>query len=238
MKLNIGRSLGYAGGEYSSLRSSAVQIFTKVADDNDATAEDVVNAYVQANEARRRQQAQLKTSIDAALGAGMNRGQVMQALKNTGVSQRELSMIMNNRYEPIRVSRALIREVSDEVNLKKESRILRKLPMADITKAQLAFRNSPIVPTGEERPIVSSDGLFDDLLATPSPVTVAPASPPAAPSVVDTITSVPGSIVDSAAGIGTSIADTYRRIAPSILGGDRAAQSANEEILRRQQSGQ
>jgi hypothetical protein len=47
-----------------------------------------------------------------------------------------------------------------------------------------------------------------------------------------------GSVASAVQGVTGSIADTYRSVAPSILGGDPAAQSANEEILRRQQQGQ
>jgi hypothetical protein len=144
MKLNIGRSLQYAGGEYSALRSSAVQIFTKVADDNDATEEDVLNAYIQANEARRRHQAQLRSRIMAAKNSGMNIGEIYQAFRNTGVSKKEISLILQNRYQPIKVSRDLIREVSDEVNIKRENRILQRLPRADINRINQDFYNTPL----------------------------------------------------------------------------------------------
>ena len=79
MKVNIGRTLSYDGGSYAVDRSSAVKIFTSIADDNDATKEDVLNAYVRANEAKRSHQAKLKIQIDAAMKAGMTRGQINQA---------------------------------------------------------------------------------------------------------------------------------------------------------------
>ena len=144
LKLNIGRSLQYQGGEYSALRTNAVQIFTRVADDNDATEQDVLDAYVKANEAKRRHQAQLKSRIDAAIDAGMSRGQVFQAFDNTGVSQKELSLILNNRYMPIQISRNLIREVAQEVNVKRENRILQQLPQQKIFELGQDFINTPI----------------------------------------------------------------------------------------------
>ena len=145
MKVNIGRTLSYDGGSYAVDRSSAVKIFTSIADDNDATKEDVLNAYVRANEAKRSHQAKLKIQIDAAMKAGMTRGQINQAFKNSGVSNKELNNILNNRYDPIKVSRALIREVNDEVNVKKENRILQRVPVQEINAIRNTLQNTNII---------------------------------------------------------------------------------------------
>lgn len=150
MKLKVDRSLGYAGGEYSANRSSAVQIFTKVADDNDADVNDILEAYVQANEARRRHQAELRDKILKAQAAGMSRAEVFQAFKNTGVSRKELRDIVNNRYTPIKVSRNLIREVAREVNVKRENRILDRVPVGEINAIRRTFSNTPITGETEE----------------------------------------------------------------------------------------
>ena len=168
MKLKVDRSLGYAGGEYSANRSSAVQIFTKVADDNDADVNDILEAYAQANEARRRHQAELRDKMLKAQAAGMSVSEITQAFKGTGVSSREVRDILNNRYTPIKVSRDLIREVSNEVNVKRENRILRRVPVGEINKLRQTFMNTPITgdtkPATEERVAPVSSGLFDDLL--------------------------------------------------------------------------
>jgi hypothetical protein len=150
MKLKVDRSLGYAGGEYSANRSSAVQIFTKVADDNDADVNDILEAYVQANEARRRHQAELRDKILKAQAAGMSRAEVFQAFKNTGVSRKELRDILNNRYTPIKVSRNLIREVAREVNVKRENRILDRVPVGEINAIRRTLFNTPIIGEREE----------------------------------------------------------------------------------------
>ena len=146
MKVNIGRTLGYNGGAYAADRSSSTQIFTKVADDNDATVEDITDAYVQANEAKRSHQARLKIKIDAALAAGMTKGQVRQAFKDTGVTSKELNNIFRNRYDPIKISRALLREVSREVNVKKESRILSRVPTQEVNAIRRSLINTEIIP--------------------------------------------------------------------------------------------
>jgi len=220
MKLKVDRSLGYAGGEYSANRSSAVQIFTKVADDNDATEEDIVNAYVKANEARRRHQAELRDKIEKARAAGMTVGEVYRAFKNTGVSRKELTQIMNNRYSPIKVSRNLIREVNNETNIKKENRILKRLPRGAINKVGNTFRGTEIIQTQPE---------FTPILVEETSVTVVPEPQPsetfvgrAADAVIDTGRDVTRGLVERA-----------RTVAPSLLGGDPASQAANQEILNR-----
>lgn len=150
MKLKVDRSLGYAGGEYSANRSSAVQIFTKVADDNDADVNDILSAYVQANEARRRHQAELRDKILKAQAAGMSRAEVFQAFKNTGVSRKELRDILDNKYTPIKVSRNLIREVAREVNIKRENRILDRVPVNEINAVRRSLIGTPIIGEREE----------------------------------------------------------------------------------------
>jgi len=195
MRLKVDRSLGYAGGEYSANRSSAVQIFTKVADDNDADVDDILGAYVQANEARRRHQAELRDKMLKAQAAGMTKGELIRAFKNTGVSKREVIDILNNRYRPIKVSRNLIREVANEVNVQKENRILNRVPTKEINEVRKSFQNTPIISEEEpEVPVVetntSSDvnpfARFQSTEQTrPATTTVAPSSKPVTPKQVE-----------------------------------------------------
>mgnify|MGYP003132383322 CR=1 FL=1 len=179
LKLNIGRSLQYQGGEYSALRSSAVQIFTKVADDNDATEQDVLDAYVKANEAKRRHQAQLKSRIDAAMAAGMSKREVFKALENTGVSKKEINLILRDRYLPINLSRDLIREVNQEVNVKKENRILQRLPKAEINELKRSLRNTSITPK-QENVVVDENNPFLKIVSpqVQPTITQIPVNPP------------------------------------------------------------
>tara|TARA_R110001592_G_C12818169_1_gene718699 strand:- start:267 stop:656 length:390 start_codon:yes stop_codon:yes gene_type:complete len=54
----------------------------------------------------------------------------------------------------------------------------------------------------------------------------------------DTVGNFAGSAADTFSDVGGNAADLYRTYAPTVLGGDPAAQAANEEILRRQQQQQ
>ena len=236
LKINIGRSLGYDAGAYSADRSSATQIFTKVADDNDATEQDILDAYVQANEAKRSHQARLKNKIDAAIDAGMSRGQVMQALRKTGVSQREMTSILNNRYDPIKVSRSLLREVSEEVNIRNENRILKRLPIQQINEVRFSLINSPVIPDGKAPAAPAAYVPPEPLgpVTAPQPQAMVPEPQPSETFVgraADAVSDVAG---DAITGAG-NLLQRARTYAPTVFGSDPAAQAANEEILRRQQ---
>ncbi len=195
MRLKVDRSLGYAGGEYSANRSSAVQIFTKVADDNDADVNDILEAYVQANEARRRHQAELRDKVLKAQAAGMSRAEVIQAFKTTGVSRKELRDILNNRYTPIKVSRNLIREVAREVNVKRENRILDRVPVSEINAVRRSLIGTPIIGEREEVQETTTS-VFDPTqpftivgqeTPSPSPIVPAPVNAPPKPTTLKQI---------------------------------------------------
>ncbi len=233
LKVNIGRSLGYDAGAYSADRSSAVQIFTKVADDNDATEQDILDAYVQANDAKRQHQAVLKNKIDAAMNAGMSRPQIIQAFQNTGVSRNELNAILSNRFVPIKISRNLIREVNREVNVKKEQRILQRLPVQEVNDIRFKLLNSPII--GEAEPIVVEQAPWEtNSSSTPEPQPVVPQPQPSETFVGQATDTISG-LADRATTGATNLLQRAQSLAPSVLGSDPAAQAANEEILRRQQ---
>jgi dUTPase len=235
LKLSVPKSLGFAGGEYSSLRSSAVQIFTKIADDNDVTEEDVVNAYIKSNQARRRVQAELKVKVDAAMNAGMDRASVFRAFQNTGVSAKELSAIIDNRYIPPKISRALIREVNNEVNIKKENRILQRLPMRELIDVRLSLMNSPIIGESSielNEPV--SQGLFDDLLTSTEVSQVPPISNNVEPETfLGNATETISNVTDSIAETSNKAFDRVKTFVPSLLG-DRA----NQEIADRARDNQ
>jgi len=223
----VDRSLGYAGGEYSANRSSAVQIFTKVADDNDATEEDIVNAYVKANEARRRHQAELRDKIEKAMAAGMTRGEVMQAFKNSGVSRGELNAIMQNRYVPIKISRNLIREVNREVNVKKEQRILNRVPTEAINDVRFELLNTPIIGEAPSK--------FDPsqpFTIVGEETTIQPTAPEPQPSETF-VGRAADAVIDTGRDVTRGLVERARTVAPSLLGGDPASQAANQEILNR-----
>jgi hypothetical protein len=228
LRLNTQRSLTYAGSEYSSLRTSASRIFTGRADDNDVTEEDVLNAYVRANEARRGHQAQLYTRIQTARNAGMSDQQIRQSFRNTGLSGPELNRIMRNEFVPIDISRDLVREVNREVNILKENRILQRLPRVELNRLRNELRGTPLVPTDEDTPA-----------APAAYVPPEPLGPANIQGAATGVTSVAGSAGEDTL-LGQTPAPAVRqptaRTAPpssSLLGSDPVSQARNAEIAQR-----
>ena len=221
VKVNIGRSLGFSGSEYAAGRSSSVRQFTRIADDNDVTAEQVVAAYIKANEARRRQQATLKLKIDTAIAAGFDQAQIFQTFKRTGVTPKEIINIINNRYMPFDVSRNVIREVSEEVNVKRENRILQQLPLAELNDVKSSFFNTNIIPEKEVELFGAEVELFG------APVESVSAAQPTQ-SFVDTATSTVSGAVDAVSGEVSDLYDRARVAVPSLFGDRR-----NQEIIDR-----
>jgi hypothetical protein len=103
-------------------------------------------------------------------------------LENTGVSKKEINLILRDRYLPINLSRNLIREVNQEVNIKKENRILQRLPKAEINELKRSFRNTPITPKQKEEVVVDEDNPFLKIVSpqVQPTVTQVPVNPPQA----------------------------------------------------------
>lgn len=215
VKINIGKSLGYSGSGYVSGRSRAVQLFTRVADDNDATVKDILEAYTKANESKRRQQAELKVEIDIAKDAGFSKSQIYKALKETGIPRKELTKIINNKFDPIKISRSLLREVAMEVNVKKENRILQRLPTEEVNAIRRTLQNTEIIPTNEEQ---TSGELFG-VAVDPQPQTVVQ-EPQAQPteSFIAPVTEAVSGAVNTVSDIGGNLLNRARTLAPGLLG--------------------
>ena len=85
---------------------------------------------------------------------------------------------------PIKISRNLIGEVAQEVNVKRENRILQQLPRQKISELGQEFINTPIIQEGTpdtalpDTASTEQTGLFDDLLQTQPTVTQVPVNPP------------------------------------------------------------
>ena len=222
VKINVGKSLGFSASGYAAGRSGAVKLFTRVADDNDATVEDILEAYTKANESKRRQQAELKVEIDVALAAGFTKAQIFKSLRNTGVTKRELGMIMNNRFMPIKISRSLLREVAMEVNVKKENRLLQRLPTQEINDILISLNGTEIVSTGTEQKssTLGSENPFLNTIDDPEQLQPEVVTSPPQPveSFVAPVTNAISGAVDTVSNFGSGLYDRARTLAPGFIG--------------------
>jgi len=226
LRLNTARSLSYAGNEYAQLRTSATRIFTGVADDNDKTAEEVIDAFIRSNEARKRQAANLYAKIQAARDAGMSDQQIRRSFDNTGISGRELSAIMRNKYIPLRPSRQIIREVMMEAtgrtaDVAAENRILQRLPVQDLNSIAREFQNQPLVSDRAPAPMFGE------------PVEQATPAPSPAPAAAPVMASPPSPLASPQTPPPTGQTSPSLRTNPIVLGYDRATQALAEYLSGR-----
>ena len=231
VKINIGKSLGYTGSGYASGRTKAVQLFTRIADDNDATVEDILQAYNKANESKRRQQAELKVEIDIAMKAGFSKRQIYKALKETGIPRKELTKIINNKFDPIKISRSLLREVAMEVNVKKENRLLQRLPTEEVNAIRRTLQNTEIIPTQsqptEEYTLPEPIGYV-----LPEPLGSVNSSQPTE-SFIAPVTEAVSGAVDTVSNFGEGLLNRARTFAPGFIGDPK-----NQAIVDRAQDNQ
>jgi hypothetical protein len=156
----------------------------------------------------------------------MDRASVFRAFQNTGVSAKELSAIIDNRYIPPKISRALIREVNNEVNIKKENRILQRLPMKELIDVRRSLMNSSIIGNAEEtfvpQPVISEEFVPQPINNNVEPETF-----------LGNATETISNVTDSIAETSNKAFDRVKTFVPSLLG-DRA----NQEIADRARDNQ
>jgi hypothetical protein len=228
MNIDFGRSLGFAGGEYASLSRSATKIFTGKADDNDISEQGVLDAYVKANDARKAQMAGMYAKVQRARAAGMDDSSIRNALKGTGASKKEVNSIMNNQYIAIKPSRSLIREINQEVNVKKENRLLDRLPMKEINEILQSYNRAPLVNNDQEQAIDETPLLGRPLVETSTP---APAPQSSAPA--------PAPVAQAPAPQPQAAAPQARRsVSPILMGTNPIDMLKNMDIFQRLGGGQ
>jgi len=150
MDLDLPNTLYYRGYEYGSTRSSAVGGFNSVARRNDSTVPEILDAYMQSNENLRRAQGRLYQVVEAARTMDMTDTQIRTILKReSGLGNREIAAVMRGEFEPIRPSRDIMADVYEEARIKKQPRIVQKLPVTDLFSLYSDLRGTPL-GAGEE----------------------------------------------------------------------------------------
>jgi len=190
------------------------------------TAEEVIDAFIRSNEARKRQAANLYAKIQAARDAGMSDQQIRRSFDNTGISGRELSAIMRNKYIPLRPSRQIIREVMMEAtgrtaDVAAENRILQRLPVQDLNSIAREFQNQPLVSDRAPAPMFGE------------PVEQATPAPSPAPAAAPVMASPPSPLASPQTPPPTGQTSPSLRTNPIVLGYDRATQALAEYLSGR-----
>jgi len=202
MELNIPKSLGYTGFEYTSLRTSSAGDFKRVARRNDSTDQDIINAYVSANEDLFRAQRNMYGNIQAARTAGMSEGEIYRALtKDANIGKEEARMIMSGMFRPVSVSKDLARDILSETRLQGERRTVEMLPMKELGEVFRSLaKRSLLEPVEEEAPVVAPESITFG-----TPVSEAPQPQPVAPESITFGTPVTPQATTTAPALSTAL---------------------------------
>ena len=117
----------------TELRSQTIRDFDRVAQANDSTKEDVLNAYDRTNADAFRHQREMYGFVKAAEAAGLEFNDIFKALKfNSNLGDEELTYVINGIFRPVNVSDKLVQNVFKETYIDKQTRKLDMLPLAEL----------------------------------------------------------------------------------------------------------
>lgn len=190
LELDVPKSLTYKGYEFTELRSQALSNFTRVAKANDSTNEDVLKAYVAANEDAFRAQRQMYGYIKAAEAAGLDRKQIITALKReSNLGSAELGYLLKGEFRPVTLSDKTFRDVYAETAVKGEPRKIAKLPAQQLLDMARQYDKKSLVAEEVTEQAAPARRITLGQPSTQAPVQTAPAQPtrkitlgPAAPA--------------------------------------------------------
>ena len=135
MVLDIPKSLTFKGYEFTELRSQSLGDFSRVAKANNSSNEDVLQAYVAANEDAFRAQRQMYGYIQAAKAGGLSMAQIITSLKrDSNLGSEELGFISQGMFRPVSLSEKVFRDVYIETAIKGEARTISELPASELAE--------------------------------------------------------------------------------------------------------
>ena len=256
--LNLREDFTFKGGEYLPLRSSAKGVATSVIKKADSTIEQMTGAWDTYLDNLYREQSKLYYNVLQARKLNVDDQVLRSQLKDAGLGAAEVSAILGGRFWPGLATKELIVETKKAMRSEDRApRIIQDIPWSMFNGLSNDVRNQPLSPEvgAQERAArleakrakIASDteSAVNNLSQPQTPVPIQPvqelvqqAPAPEPQTFFDTVGNFAESAADTFSDVGGNAADLYRTYAPTVLGGDPAAQAANEEILRRQQQQQ
>lgn len=200
LELDAPKSLSFRGYEFTELRSQSMSNFTRVAKANNSTNEDVIKAYLSANEDAFRAQRQMLGFINAAKAAGLDRQQIIIALKrDSNLADAEIGYLLKGEFKPVTLSDKVFRDVFAETAVKGEARTISKLPAQQLLELAREFNKKPLVQEGlapktqEQEPTTMDLGPVTPVQSQPVAAGTVPPSVPAQAGAVPAPQSAPAS---------------------------------------------
>jgi hypothetical protein len=152
LRAQLDQTFKYKGFEYNQARRDASSVFSRVANANDTTPEQVVAAYQKANEQLMRGQAQLFDLVETARRLGLNDRQIRQQLTGEArLGTTEIRNIMNGRFDPLSLSDDRVKTVMREGRT--QARVTTRLPSREIRAIERQLNRQPLIPQNFTDPV-------------------------------------------------------------------------------------
>lgn len=225
MQARLPETFSYKGFEYNQARRDATSVFSQVANANDSTEQDVIDAYQRANAQLMRGQAQLYDLVETARRLGMSERQIRQQLIDVAqLGRREVGNIMRGRFDPLGISDERVKAVLREGRT--QARTLQRLPTRELRSIERSLNRQELIPqdfrgseTAPSAPAFNPNMPFETI--SPETQRAAPAAP------------VIGSMPVPAAPQPPQTPARNAPPSPSLLGSDPISQARNAEIANR-----
>jgi hypothetical protein len=152
LRAQLDQTFKYKGFEYNQARRDASSVFSRVANANDTTPEQVVAAYQKANEQLMRGQAQLFDLVETARRLGLNDRQIRQQLTGEArLGTTEIRNIMNGRFDPLSLSDDRVKTVMREGRT--QARVTTRLPSREIRAIERQLNRQQLIPQNFTDPV-------------------------------------------------------------------------------------
>jgi len=226
LRAQLDQTFKYKGFEYNQARRDASSVFSRVANANDSTEEQVIEAYQKANAQLQRGQAQLFDLVETARRLGMNDRQIRQQLTGEArLGSTEIRNIMRGRFDPLSLSDDRVQSVMREGRT--QARVTTRLPAREIRAIERQLNRQPLIPQNFTDPV--------PLVATPGASDVAPVGVPAAVAQGPVATPAPVALQAPAPAAQQAPQALAGSTPPmALLGSDPVSQARNAEIAQRQ----
>jgi len=222
MQARLPETFSYKGYEYNQARRNATNVFSQVANANDSTEQDVIDAFARANSQLMRSQAQLYDLVETSRRLGLSDRQIRQQLIDVAnLGRDEVNAIMRGRFSPLSVSDERVKSVLREGRT--QARVITRLPTRELRSMQRELNRQQLIPEDFQesatKPAFDPNKPFN--LVTPEAQRAAPAAPVIAPVPAPAAPQPPQAPARNAPP------------SPALLGSDPISQARNAEISQR-----
>ena len=181
MEINLEPDFKFSGSEYQGSKKDITTAWSWEAKRNDATEEDVIEAYLESNEKMKRAQSVLYAKIKAAQTLGLDDRYIRKGLTDdAGLGKNDIRKIMRGNFVPINPTENLQKTVRRELKTG-QRRTIDRLPMRELKTLYRSLSKEQLGPTKKAKEETNTQpnpvNIFDQFLIDDSSSNLVPTVP-------------------------------------------------------------